>query len=87
LVLWFSTMGKHQDTLEQIRRLNGGLDWKKVEACLKHLGAEVYEGSGPTVTFVLRERKLTVDRPHPRRECGIGLVKRVRSYLVQLGHL
>jgi hypothetical protein len=34
-------MGKHQDTLEQIRRLNGGLDWKKVEACLRHLGADV----------------------------------------------
>jgi hypothetical protein len=48
-------MGKHQDTLEQIGRLNGGLDWKKVEACLKNLGADVYE--------------------------------RVRSYLVQLGHL
>jgi hypothetical protein len=80
-------MGKHPDTLEQIRRLNGGLDWKKVEACLKHLGADVYEGSSPTVTFVLKERKLTVDRRHPRRECGLGLVKRVRSYLVQLGHL
>jgi hypothetical protein len=47
-------MGKHPDTLEQIRRLNGGLDWKKVEACLKHLGAEVYEGSGSTVRSCLR---------------------------------
>jgi hypothetical protein len=72
-------MGKHQDTLEQIRRLNGGLDWKKVEACLNQLGADVYEGSGSTVTFVLKERKLAVDRPHPCRECGVGLVKRVRS--------
>lgn len=62
-------MGKHQDTLEQIRRLNGGLDWKKVEACLRYLGADVYEGSGSTVTFVIHQRKLTVDRPHPRREC------------------
>jgi hypothetical protein len=37
MVLDFGTMGKHQDTLEQIRRLNGGLDWKKVEACLSAL--------------------------------------------------
>jgi hypothetical protein len=80
-------MGKHEDTLEQIRQLNGGLHWRKVEALLKHIGAEVYEGSGSTVTFVLGGLKLTVDRPHPRRECGLGLVKRVRSYLNELGYL
>jgi hypothetical protein len=80
-------MTQHANTLEQIRRLNGGLHWKRVEALLKHLCAAVYEGSGSTVTFVLRERKLTVDRPHPRKECGIGLVKRIRSFLVQLGQL
>lgn len=80
-------MGKHEDTLEQIRRLNGGLHWKKVEALLKHLGAEVHEGSGSTVTFVLQKVKLTVDRPHPRKECGVGLVKRVREYLKKLGYL
>jgi predicted RNA binding protein YcfA (HicA-like mRNA interferase family) len=87
VVLYHGTMPGHADTLEQIRRLNPGLHWKKVEAYLKHVGAEVYEGSGSTVTFVLDGRKLTVDRPHPRRECGIGLVKRVRSYLGSVGHL
>jgi hypothetical protein len=80
-------MARHEQTLEQIRRLNGGLDWKKAEALLKHLGAELYEGSGSTVTFVLRSQKLTVDRPHPRRECGKGLVKRIRIYLEELGEL
>jgi predicted RNA binding protein YcfA (HicA-like mRNA interferase family) len=80
-------MSRHDATLEQIRQLNGGLDWKRVESLLKHLGAEIYQGSGSTVTFVLADRKLTVDRPHPRRECGKGLVKRVRSYLDELGHL
>jgi hypothetical protein len=80
-------MSKHDDTLDQIRRLHGGLHWKKVEALLKHLGADVHEGSGSTVTFVLKSRKLTVDRPHPRPECGRGLVKRVRTYLEELGHL
>ena len=80
-------MGKHADTLDQIRRLNGGLAWKTVEALLKSLGAEVYEGSGSTVTFALGDRKLTVDRPHPRKECGRGLVKRVRSFLDELGHI
>ena len=79
-------MAKHHYTLDQISRLNGGLAWKKVEALLRSLGAEVYEGSGSTVTFALGERKLTVDRPHPRKECGRGLVKRVRVFLDELGH-
>jgi predicted RNA binding protein YcfA (HicA-like mRNA interferase family) len=86
-VLYDSTMAKHSGTLEQIRRLNPGLHWRKVEAYLRSAGADVYEGSGSTVTFVLDGRKLTVDRPHPRRDCGIGLVKRVRSYLQSIGHL
>lgn len=80
-------MSKHDEVLDQIRRLNGGLHWTRVEGFLRHLGADVYEGSGSTVTFVLDGRKLTVDRPHPRRECGIGLVKRVRSFLDSLGRI
>jgi len=86
LVPYHDTMTRPADTLSQIRQLNGGLAWKRVETLLRSLGAEVYEGSGSTVTFVLGERKLTVDRPHPRRECGRGLVKRVRSFLDELGH-
>ncbi|MCZ7664107.1 MAG: type II toxin-antitoxin system HicA family toxin [Thermoleophilia bacterium] len=80
-------MARDKATLDQSRRLNGGLHWVEVEAFLKSLGAEVYEGAGSTVTFVLEDRKLTVDRPHSRKECGKGLVKRVRSYLEDLGYL
>jgi hypothetical protein len=80
-------MARHQRTKDQIKRLNGALHWIKVEALLKALGAEVYEGSGSTVTFVIGERKLTVDRPHPRKECGRGLVKRVRRFLEEVGEL
>lgn len=80
-------MSRDDAILDQIRRLNGGLHWSKVEKLLKRLGAEIYEGSGSTVTFVLGGRKMTVDRPHPRKECGRGLVKRVRSFLQNLGHL
>ena len=86
VVSYYDTMTRYTDTLNQIHQLNGGLAWKRVEALLRSLGAEVYEGSGSTVTFVLGERKLTVDRPHPRKECGRGLVKRVRSFLDELGH-
>jgi hypothetical protein len=80
-------MTDHQRTLNQIRDLQGGVHWKKVGALLRRLGAEVYEGSGSTVTFVIECAKLTVDRPHPRKECGRGLVKRVRVYLDGLGFM
>jgi len=78
-------MARHDNILDQIRRLHGGVHWKGVEALLRKLGADVYEGAGSTVTFVLDGVKLTVDRPHPRRECGRGLVKRVRAYLERFG--
>jgi predicted RNA binding protein YcfA (HicA-like mRNA interferase family) len=80
-------MAKHDKTLDQIRRLNGGLHWTDVEKLLKSYGAEVHEGKGSTVTFVVNGVKLTVDRPHPRRECGKGLVKRLREYLKSIGKL
>ena len=80
-------MGKHSKTLDQIEDLNGGLRWSKVEAMLKSYGAEVYEGKGSTVTFVMDGLKFTMDRPHSRRECGRGLVKRIREYLRNCGKL
>lgn len=78
-------MGKHSRTRDQIENLNGGLHWSKVEALFRHYGAEAYEGKGSTVTFVIDGLKFTMDRPHPRKECGKGLVKRVREYLRKCG--
>lgn len=65
-------MTTHEKTLHQIRDLHGGVHWKRVEALLRKLGAEVHEGSGSTVTFVLDGMKLTADRPHPRRSAVAG---------------
>lgn len=77
---------KHQRTLDNISDLNGGTHWADVEDYLRNaLHAEVYKGAGSAVTFVVKGLKLTVDRPHPRRECGKGLVKRVRTFLEQMG--
>ena len=80
-------MGKHSKTLNQIKDLNGGLHWSKVEALFKFYRAEIYEGSGSTVTFVMDGLKFTMDGPHRRRECGKGLVKRAREYLQKCGKL
>ena len=87
MVSYYGTMGKHSKTLDQIKDLNGGLHWSKVEALFKSYGAEVYEGKGSTATFVIDDLKFTMDRPHRRRECGKGLVKRVREYLRKCGKL
>lgn len=76
---------KHHRTRRRIDALEGATHWTDAEALLLALGAERYEGGGSTVTFVLEGRKLTVDRPHPRRECGIGLVKRLRRFLTETG--
>ena len=81
---------RHRNVLAQIAAANPGTDWMDVEAILKHLGAEMTEGSGSTVTFFMgrdREHHLTIDRPHPRRHCGRGLVRRVRSFLRSTGNL
>ena len=81
---------KHRNVLNQIAAANPGTDWDDVEALLKYLGAEMAEGSGSTVTFFMGgagEYHLTIDKPHPRRHCGRGLARRIRSFLRSTGHL
>jgi hypothetical protein len=87
MVSSYGVMASRDKTLERIQQLNGGPHWTKVEKLLRSYGAEGYEGRGSTVTFVMAGVKLTVDRPHPRKECGKGLVKRVREYLMKTGKL
>ena len=49
------------------------LHWSKVEPLLKAYRAEVYEGSGSTVTFVMDGLKFTMDRPTHAGSVGRGL--------------
>ena len=74
---------KDRAVLDQIRQLNGGLHWNKVEGLLRSLGAEISEGKGSSVRIALEGEKLIVHRPHPEPECGTGLVKRVRELLAR----
>ena len=76
---------KHQRTYDNIKANNGGTHWSDVEDLLKaEFGAEAYEGTGSTVAFVVDGVKLVVDRPHPRRECGRGLVRRVKAFIEEV---
>ncbi|MBW3535902.1 MAG: hypothetical protein KY453_11925 [Gemmatimonadetes bacterium] len=78
---------KHRRTLDQIASANPGTDWSDVKALLRHLAEDAVEAEGSAVTFFFTDAALTVHRPHPRRECGQGLVRRVRSFLQTTGHL
>ena len=80
-------MLRHTKTLDQIRQRNGGLHWTKVEALLKHLGGEFTEGRRGSVRIAIGGRRITVHRPHPRPECGRGLVTRIRELLIDIGEL
>ncbi len=80
-------MAKHTKTLDQIRQRNGGLHWSKVAALLRHLGGEFTEGRRGSARIAIQGRRITVHRPHPRPECGRGLVGWMRELLEDIGEL
>ncbi len=76
---------KHQATLDNIQRGNGATAWADAEALLLALGAERHERQGSRVVFVLQGVVIQVHRVHGRRECGAGLLARVRAFLEKAG--
>ena len=76
---------KHQPTLHNIQKGNGSTHWADVESLLLALGAERHERQGSRVVFVLEGAVIQVHRVHGRRECGAGLVARVRAFLEKAG--
>ena len=78
---------RHKRTLAAVfeKQPRGNLKWKDVEAMFRSLGAEIHERRGSSVIVELNGEIETVHRPHPRPECGRGLVKRMRSFLERAG--
>ena len=78
---------KHQQTFKAVfaNPVNGNIEWRKIEALLVALGAEVEEGSGSRVTYILHGEKLAVHRPHPGKEALRYRVKDVRQFLKNAG--
>jgi hypothetical protein len=78
---------RHQRTLEAIFRTQtpATLQWRRVEALFKALGAIKDEGSGSSLTFELNEKSITLHRPHPRKEINRYQIRRVRSFLEAVG--
>lgn len=57
------------------------LEWRKIEALLVALGAEVVEGSGSRVAFVLTGKRADFHRPHPGKEAKRYQVRAMREFL------
>ena len=78
---------KDQRTLDALfaKRIDGSIEWKAVEALFRGLGADIAEKKGSGIDVTLNHIDAVFHRPHPRRECGRSLVKRVREFLARAG--
>ena len=61
------------------------LEFKKIESLLVALGAELIEGEGSRVRFVLNGVIATFHRPHPNKEAKPYQVRDARNFLTQAG--
>lgn len=65
--------------------VNGAIEWRRIEALLRALGCEVFEGSGSSVTFVKDGLKVRFHRPHPGKEALRYRVRDARAFLIAIG--
>lgn len=61
------------------------LEWRRIESLFMALGAEVIEGSGSRVRFVLNNVVAGFHRPHPEKEAKIYQVRDARIFLENAG--
>jgi hypothetical protein len=75
--------GKHQRLLETMRRkpTPKTIPWLDIENLLVALGAEVHEGAGSAVSFRMKGQRLSLHRPHPRKEAKPYMVREVLDFL------
>lgn len=78
---------RHQSTLNEIfsTPISGTLEWKRMEALFRALGARVIEGRGSRVRFELNDVVATFHRPHPQKEAKPYQVRDAQHFLQQAG--
>ena len=78
---------KHRKTLAAIfsTPVNGNIEWRKIEALLLTLDAQMIEGEGSRVTFLLHVKRADFHRPHPGKEALRYRVRAVREFLEYAG--
>jgi hypothetical protein len=65
--------------------VKANINWVDIESLLLSLGAVKKEGSGSRVGFSLNGVDIVVHRPHPRKETDKGVIKSVRTFLINAG--
>ena len=78
---------KHRKTLEAIfsEPVPKTMEWSRIESLFIALGAEIIEGNGSRVRFVLNEVVASFHRPHPSKEAKPYQVRDARDFLEQAG--
>jgi len=78
---------KHQKTLEAIfsHPTSGSIEWRKIEALFIALSAQVLEGDGSRVSFIINDEKGDFHRPHPGKEAKRYQVRNAREFLTRVG--
>ena len=59
------------------------LEWRKIEALFVALKAEVIEGNGSRVSFIINNEKGDFHRPHPGKEAKRYQVKNTKEFLIK----
>jgi hypothetical protein len=78
---------RHRKTLEAIfaTPVPATLEWRKIESLFLALGAEMVEGSGSRVAFLLNHHRADFHRPHPGKEAKRYQVRAAREFLQAAG--
>lgn len=78
---------RHRRTLETLfsSPVPSALEWQSIEHLLLALGAQLIEGRGSRVRFVLHGVVATFHRPHPHKEAKPYQVRDARAFLEQVG--
>ena len=74
-------------TLEAIfsQPVPASLEWRRIESLFLALGAEIIEGDGSRVRFILNGVIATFHRPHPTRGARPYQVRDARAFLENAG--
>ena len=61
------------------------VEWSAIESLLRALGAEIKQGSGSRVRFMLGGDSIVLHEPHPESTLDPAAVKAARTFLVRVG--
>ena len=78
---------KHRRILQAVFTdpVSGTLSWADIESLLIATGAQVVEGRGSRVRFVLGTELESFHRPHPAKEAKRYQVRAARDFLERIG--